>query len=177
MAPPAGSQFEGLGRPEGGDYLGGSGLPEPEMTANEYLGVDDAGKLDIIRRLVREKNLVDGRELSDLIHADKRRGRSSGSRERDQVTRHHSSDVGRQAYRAGRGHEPGERSPSGDRPLVWSARFGASGEPAVVVDPAFIRPADPKAIAADPGRIETELGWQPKPGLDRFLEDMLEAKA
>ena len=52
-----------------------------------------------------------------------------------------------------------------------------SGEPAVVVDPAFIRPSDPKAIAADPSRIEAELGWEPKPGLDRFLEDMLAAEA
>ncbi len=61
----------------------------------------------------------------------------------------------------------------GDDPLAWSARFAASGEPAVVVDPAFIRPSDPKAIAADPARVEAELGWTPKPGLDRFLEDML----
>ena len=62
----------------------------------------------------------------------------------------------------------------GDDPLGWSARFAASGEPAVVVDPAFIRPSDPQAIAADPRRIEAELGWQPRPGLDRFLEDMLD---
>ncbi len=48
-------------------------------------------------------------------------------------------------------------------------------EPAVVVDPAFIRPADPKAIAANPARIVAELGWQPRPGLDLFLEDMLDA--
>ncbi len=61
----------------------------------------------------------------------------------------------------------------GDDPLAWSAIFGASGERAVVVDPAFIRPADPAAIAADPSRIEAELGWQPRPGLDRFLNDML----
>jgi GDPmannose 4,6-dehydratase len=58
-------------------------------------------------------------------------------------------------------------------PLAWSARFADSGAPAVVVDPAFIRPSDPAAIAADPGRIEAELGWTPRPGLDRFLEDML----
>ena len=51
----------------------------------------------------------------------------------------------------------------GDDPLAWSARFAGSGEPAVVVDPAFIRPSDPKAIAADPRRIEAELGWEPKP--------------
>jgi GDPmannose 4,6-dehydratase len=61
----------------------------------------------------------------------------------------------------------------GEDPLAWSARFAGSGEPAVVVDPAFIRPADPKAIAADPRRVEAELGWTAEPGLDRFLEDML----
>ena len=62
----------------------------------------------------------------------------------------------------------------GDDPLGWSAAFAGSGEKAVVVDPAFIRPSDPQAIAADPGRIEAELGWSPRPGLDRFLEDMLD---
>jgi GDPmannose 4,6-dehydratase len=61
----------------------------------------------------------------------------------------------------------------GDDPLEWSATFAGSTEKAVVVDPAFIRPSDPQAIAADPSRIEAELGWEPRPGLDRFLEDML----
>ena len=63
----------------------------------------------------------------------------------------------------------------GDDPLAWSAAFAGSGDPAVVVDPAFIRPSDPKAIAADPSRIEADLGWKPRPGLDRFLQDMLDA--
>ncbi|HEX4520289.1 MAG TPA: GDP-mannose 4,6-dehydratase [Gaiellaceae bacterium] len=63
----------------------------------------------------------------------------------------------------------------GDDPLAWTARFASSGKTAVVVDPAFIRPSDPKAIAANPSRIESELGWTPQPGLDRFLTDMLEA--
>jgi GDPmannose 4,6-dehydratase len=62
-----------------------------------------------------------------------------------------------------------------DDPLGWRASFAGSGDPAVVVDPEFIRPSDPKAIAADPSRIVAELGWQPRPGLDVFLEDMLEA--
>jgi GDPmannose 4,6-dehydratase len=65
----------------------------------------------------------------------------------------------------------------GDDPAAWAASFADSGEPAVVVDPALIRPADPKAIAADPSRIVAELGWQPRPGLDAFLEDMLAAGA
>lgn len=71
------------------------------------------------------------------------------------------------------GHEL-EWSLEGDDPLAWSASFRDSGRPAVVVDPAFIRPSDPAAIAADPSRIEAELDWRPKPGLDRFLSDMLE---
>jgi GDPmannose 4,6-dehydratase len=62
----------------------------------------------------------------------------------------------------------------GDDSLRWSARFAASGEPAVVVDPQFVRPSDPKAIAADTTRITSELGWHPRAGLDVFLADMLE---
>jgi GDPmannose 4,6-dehydratase len=58
-------------------------------------------------------------------------------------------------------------------PLAWHASFADSGEPAVVVDPAFVRPADPMAIAADPRRIEADLGWTARAGLDVFLEDML----
>jgi GDPmannose 4,6-dehydratase len=63
----------------------------------------------------------------------------------------------------------------GDDATAWGASFADSGDPAVVVDPAFIRPADPRAIAADPSRARTELGWEPRPGLDVFLEDMLAA--
>jgi GDPmannose 4,6-dehydratase len=65
----------------------------------------------------------------------------------------------------------------GEAPTSWSATFADSSEPAVLVDPALIRPADPKAIAADPSRIAAELGWEPKGGLDAFLEDMLAAGA
>lgn len=60
-------------------------------------------------------------------------------------------------------------------PARWSAVFRASGAPAVVVDPDLIRPTDPAAIHADPGRARRELGWEPQPGLDRFLRDMLDA--
>jgi GDPmannose 4,6-dehydratase len=61
----------------------------------------------------------------------------------------------------------------GDEPTAWSAAFADTGEPAVAVDPAFLRPADPAAIAANPARIIRELGWQPVRGLDAFLADML----
>jgi GDPmannose 4,6-dehydratase len=64
-----------------------------------------------------------------------------------------------------------------DDPLSWYASFAQSREKAVVVDPAFIRPADPRAIAADPSRARSELGWEPRGGLDVFLEDMLTAGA
>jgi GDPmannose 4,6-dehydratase len=46
-------------------------------------------------------------------------------------------------------------------PTAWSAAFGDSDEPAVVVDSAFLRPADPKAIGADPSRVMADLGWAP----------------
>ncbi len=61
----------------------------------------------------------------------------------------------------------------GDDPTAWHAVFADSGRRAVVVDPAFIRPADPRAIAADPSRARAELGWEARPGLDPFLVDML----
>jgi GDPmannose 4,6-dehydratase len=61
----------------------------------------------------------------------------------------------------------------GDDPLGWLATFTDSGEPAVLVDPAFVRPADPRAIVANPSRIRAELGWEPRAGLDHFLLDML----
>ena len=60
-------------------------------------------------------------------------------------------------------------------PRDWTATFADSGEPAVVVDPAFLRPADPKAIGANPSRVMADLGWAPIVGLDVFLEDMLAA--
>jgi GDPmannose 4,6-dehydratase len=60
-------------------------------------------------------------------------------------------------------------------PANWTATFRGTGRPAVIVDPALIRPTDPAAIRADPSRATRELGWVPQPGLDRFLRDMLEA--
>jgi GDPmannose 4,6-dehydratase len=58
-------------------------------------------------------------------------------------------------------------------PARWTAAFRATGRPAVVVDPDLIRPTDPVAIHADPSMARRELGWEPQPGLDRFLLDML----
>lgn len=55
----------------------------------------------------------------------------------------------------------------------WQACFRHSGSVAVVVDPDFLRPSDPLAISADPSRAVTELGWNPRRGLDAFLLDML----
>ena len=64
----------------------------------------------------------------------------------------------------------------GDDPLGWHATF-ETGDTAVVVDAAFVRPADPAAIGADPGRVRRELGWKPRIGLDVFLSDMLRSRA
>lgn len=60
----------------------------------------------------------------------------------------------------------------GDDPLEWHATFGDE-EMAVLVDPSFVRPADPAAIGANPARVRAELGWEPRVGLDVFLSDML----
>jgi GDPmannose 4,6-dehydratase len=65
----------------------------------------------------------------------------------------------------------------GDDPFAWSAAFADTGEPAVLVDPAFVRPADPRAIVANPARIRADLGWEPHVGLDSFLLDMLDPPA
>ena len=62
-------------------------------------------------------------------------------------------------------------------PKRWRANFRDSGSTAVVVDPEFVRPADPAAIGANPSRARRELGWEPRPGLDSFLTDMLGAYA
>jgi GDPmannose 4,6-dehydratase len=58
-------------------------------------------------------------------------------------------------------------------PTTWGARFQDSGAPAVIVDPGFLRPADPIAIQADPTRARNELGWTPRVDLDVFLIEML----
>jgi GDPmannose 4,6-dehydratase len=65
----------------------------------------------------------------------------------------------------------------GDDPLAWRATFTGGGELAVGVDQAFVRPADPRAIAADPSRIRAELRWEPRIGLQVFLRDMFDAPA
>jgi GDPmannose 4,6-dehydratase len=62
---------------------------------------------------------------------------------------------------------------SSGNPADWSARLGSTGAPMVVVDPTFIRPTDPVTIGTDPTLARDELGWQPRAGLDAFLEEML----
>jgi GDPmannose 4,6-dehydratase len=62
-------------------------------------------------------------------------------------------------------------------PSRWSARFQGTSHLAVVVDSALMRPSDPYAIVADASRARTELGWQPRTGLDSFLVEMLNGQA
>lgn len=59
-------------------------------------------------------------------------------------------------------------------PIGWNARFADTGEPAVVVDPALVRPADPHEIRATASRARGELGWSPTIGLDPFLGEMFD---
>lgn len=60
-------------------------------------------------------------------------------------------------------------------PTAWTARIRTTGTIAIVVDPRLIRPSDPLAIRANSTRAKGELGWAPRPGVDRFLIDMLDA--
>jgi GDPmannose 4,6-dehydratase len=60
-------------------------------------------------------------------------------------------------------------------PRDWTARLIRTGTLAVRVDPSLIRPSDPLAIKADPSRARQELGWNPAPGIDGFLLEMLES--
>jgi len=61
---------------------------------------------------------------------------------------------------------------SGNDAARWHAGFRTTGEPAVVVDPALLRAAEPLIIQLDPARAQHELGWIPKQGLEVFLQDM-----
>lgn len=63
----------------------------------------------------------------------------------------------------------------GDEPATWSACFRPSGTPAVIVDPALLRTAEPLVIQVDPSRARKELGWAPSEGLELFLQDMFGA--
>jgi len=60
-----------------------------------------------------------------------------------------------------------------DDPSRWGAYFRSTGAPAVVVDPSFLRVAEPVEIRADPKRAREELGWAPRQGLEVFLNDMI----
>lgn len=61
----------------------------------------------------------------------------------------------------------------GDDPALWCANFRGSNTPAVTVNPALLRTAEPLAIEVDPGRARRELNWSPRQGLDVFLNDMI----
>ena len=58
-------------------------------------------------------------------------------------------------------------------PAAWTARHRGTERIAVVVDPAFIRHADPAVIGTNTFMAREELGWRPRTDLDSFLKDML----
>jgi GDPmannose 4,6-dehydratase len=59
-------------------------------------------------------------------------------------------------------------------PRDWVARDLATGNIAVVVDPAFVRPAEPATIGTDPSRARRELGWLPRTDVNALLGELLE---
>ena len=51
---------------------------------------------------------------------------------------------------------------------------GLEYEPYVVVDPEFVRPADPVALLGDPSRARRELGWAPRTSFEQLIGSMVE---
>ena len=51
----------------------------------------------------------------------------------------------------------------------------ADWEPYVVVDPEFVRPADPTELVGDATRARTQLGWSPTVGFDEVVGLMVDA--
>ena len=63
------------------------------------------------------------------------------------------------------------------RQLVEKAfsHVGLDWEDYVVIDPAFIRPAEVFTLCGDAGRARTELGWEPEVSFDQLVEMMVDA--
>ena len=60
----------------------------------------------------------------------------------------------------------------GDNPALWRGYFAVTRAPAVTVDPQLLRVSEPLIIQVDPSRARQDLGWEPRRGLDVFLNDM-----
>lgn len=54
-------------------------------------------------------------------------------------------------------------------------RVGLDWEQYVVLDPAFVRPADVDSLLADPTKARRKLGWQPTVGFEALVEMMVDA--
>ncbi|MBJ7332974.1 MAG: GDP-mannose 4,6-dehydratase, partial [Solirubrobacteraceae bacterium] len=50
-----------------------------------------------------------------------------------------------------------------------------SYEPYVVIDPAFVRPAEVDLLIGDPGKAERDLGWKPKTSFEELIRLMVDA--
>jgi GDPmannose 4,6-dehydratase len=48
-------------------------------------------------------------------------------------------------------------------------------EPYVVVDPEFVRPADPVPLVGDPSKARTQLGWEARTSFEEMIGMMVEA--
>jgi GDPmannose 4,6-dehydratase len=47
-------------------------------------------------------------------------------------------------------------------------------EPHVVVNPEFVRPADPVSLVGDPSKARTKLGWEPRTSFEDLIRIMVE---
>ena len=54
-------------------------------------------------------------------------------------------------------------------------RVGLPWEPYVVIDPAFLRPAEVDLLVGDPGRAKEVLGWEPRTSFEELITLMVDA--
>ncbi len=59
--------------------------------------------------------------------------------------------------------------------VAFEAAGLGSYEPYVVVDPAFVRPAEVDVLVGDAGKARRELGWKPQVGFEELVAMMVEA--
>ena len=54
------------------------------------------------------------------------------------------------------------------------ARLGLDWSQYVVIDPAFVRPAEVDLLIGDPSHAKTKLGWEPKTSSKQLVELMVD---
>jgi GDPmannose 4,6-dehydratase len=69
----------------------------------------------------------------------------------------------------------GRSSSVGELIEVAFGHVGLTPEDHVVVDPAFVRPADPVVLVGDSAKARERLGWAPRTSFEELIGGMVEA--